>query len=398
MEGIEEELDDFLDEAIIKGKTFNLRDYKIKERIYFGNFSEISLVENKNTKEYYTLKAYPKKRIHELYNEMEIINEKNTSEKVQDHSNIINYYGTTKDNFNIYFLYENIKGEDLQKIILNYGLKSEKLAKYYYIQILNAIKHLHSLNIIHRDIKPDNILITEDNKTIKLIDFGSSYDLNNATNENKYEQIIKKSGSQKKIYKYFKGTPGFISPECIHNKFSDKRSDYWSLGCLLYNLLVGFPPFLGENTFDILEKSSEGKFIFPNDILSNDAIDLINKLIVVDADKRLNIEQILSHPFLKNEYEDKIFLENIPNESEGEKEFYNFRINLVKKYEKFKKISENLNLIKENENMDEELKRNDEEMLNLIKNKDSFQKEYDNSLKSCVDDINKFKKENEGNK
>lgn len=84
MEGIEEELNNFLDESIIKGKTFNLNDYEIKERMYFGNFSKISLVENKNTKEKYTLKGYPNKRIYELYNEMEIINEKNTNEKVQN--------------------------------------------------------------------------------------------------------------------------------------------------------------------------------------------------------------------------------------------------------------------------------------------------------------------------
>ena len=110
---------------------------------------------------------------------------------------------------------------------------------------------MHSLNIPHRDIKPDNVLITEDEKRIKLIDFGSSCDLSENNYERKYEEIIKKEKNQKKIYKYFIGTPGFIAPECIHNKFCDKRSDYWSLGCLLYNLLTGFPPFLGENTFDI---------------------------------------------------------------------------------------------------------------------------------------------------
>ena len=325
---------------------------------------------------------------------MELLNEKNTIEKIKNHLNIISYYGTTKDEFKIYFLYEYIKGEDLQKKIGNYGLKSEQLVKFYFIQILNSIKYLHSLNIPHRDIKPDNIMITEDKKKIKLIDFGSSCDLDNLSNEKAYDEIIKKEKVQKKIFKYFIGTPGFIAPECIHNKFSDKRSDYWSLGCLLYNLLTGFPPFLGESTFDILEKASEGKYIFPNGILSNDAIDLINKIIIVDADKRLNIDQMLSHPFLKKEYQDKNFLEKIPSSSKDDEEFYNFRVSLVKKYEKIKKITNDLNLIKENENLDDELKRNDDEMLNLIKNKDNLQKEYDNNLKDCISDINKFKNDN----
>ena len=398
MASVEDELDKLLDEQMTKGKTFNLGDYISLEIIYIGNLSEISLVENKKSKKKFIIKSYQKKKIHQLYKEMELINEKNTDEKIKDNTNIISYYGTTKDEFKIYFLYEYIKGEDLQKKILNYGLKSEKLVKFYFIQILNSIKYLHSLNIPHRDIKPDNIIITDDEKKVKLIDFGSSCDLSNLSNEKKYEEILKKEKMSKKYFKYFVGTPGFIAPECIHNKFSDKRSDYWSLGCLLYNLLTGFTPFLGEGVFDCLEKASDGKFIYPDGILSNDAIDLINKIIVVDADKRLNIDQMLSHPFLKNEYENKKFLDILPSVSKNEKEFFDFRINLVKKYEKVKKISENLNLIKENEKMDEELKRNDEEMLNLIKNKDSFQKEYDNCLKNCIEDINKFKKENEGNK
>ena len=394
MSAIIEELDKLLDEEISNGKTFNLQEYSIEKIIYIGNLSEISIIENKKTKKKYALKSFQKKKIHQLYKEMEILNEKNNIEKLKNNSNIISYFGTTKDQFKIYFLYEYINGENLQQVISNYGLNSEKLVKFYFIQILNAIKYCHSFDIVHRDIKPDNLILSEDKKLIKLIDFGSSYDLNNLSNEQKYEEILKKEKTQKKIFKYFVGTPGFIAPECIHNKFSDKRSDYWSLGCLLYNLLTGFPPFLGENTFDILEKASEGKFIFPEGILSNDAIDLINKLIVVDADKRLNIEQMFNHPFLKNEYENKNFLENIPNLSEKEEEFYNFRINLVKKYEKAKKIKEDLNCIKENENLDDEIKNNSNELMNLINNKDNIEKQYNELLNKCIDDIDKFRKDN----
>ena len=342
METIEEELNELLDKEISKGKTFNLHDYLIEERIYFGNFSEISIVENKKTKEKYALKSFLKEKIHELNKEMEILNEKNTIEKIKNHSNIISYYGTTKDNFKIYILYEYIDGENLQKKISNYGLKSEQEVKFYFIQILNSIKYLHSLNIPHRDIKPDNIIITKDNKKTKLIDFGSSCELKELNYEKEYEEIKKKEKNPKKTFKYFIGTPGFIAPECIHNKFSDKRSDYYSLGCLLYNLLTGFTPFLGENTFDILEKGSDGKFIYPDNILSNDAIDLINKLILVDADLRLNIDQMLSHPFLKKEFEDKNFLNDLPKLSFDDEEFFNFRIGLVKKYNKVKKISSDL--------------------------------------------------------
>ena len=102
---------------------------------------------------------------------------------------------------------------------------------------------------------------------------------------------------------------------------------------------------------------------------------------------------MLSHPFLSKEYGDKNFLNNIPWTSKDEEEFYNYRINLVKKYEKVKKISDDLNLIKENKNLDEELKRNDEEMLNLMKNENNLQKEYDDYLKNVINDINKSMKD-----
>jgi len=193
-----EEMDKLLDEEILKGKTFNIHDYTKEERIYFGNFSEITIVENKKTKKKYVMKSFLKEKIHQLNKEMEILNEKNTNEKIKDNENIVNYYGTTKDDFQIYILYEYIKGNDLEKEVLNYGLKSEKLIKYYFIQILNSIKYLHSLNIAHRDIKPDNILLTKDNKKIKLIDFGSSCEMKETNFEKKYEEIKKKEKNKKK--------------------------------------------------------------------------------------------------------------------------------------------------------------------------------------------------------
>ena len=103
---------------------------------------------------------------------------------------------------------------------------------------------------------------------------------------------------------------------------------------------------------------------------------------------------MLNHPFLKNEYENKNFLENIPNLSEKEEEFYNFRINLVKKYEKAKKIKEDLNCIKENENLDDEIKNNSKELMNLINNKDNIEKQYNELLNKCIDDIDNFRKDN----
>ena len=146
MESIEDELDQLLDEVVSTGKTFNLNDYTEGSLIYLGNLSEIKIVENKKTKGKYAMKSYQKNKIHQLYKDMEIINEKITNEKIQNHSNIISYYGTAKNKFKIYFLYEYIEGENLQNILSNYGLNSEKLVKFYFIQILQSIKYLHMIS------------------------------------------------------------------------------------------------------------------------------------------------------------------------------------------------------------------------------------------------------------
>ena len=103
---------------------------------------------------------------------------------------------------------------------------------------------------------------------------------------------------------------------------------------------------------------------------------------------------MLSHPFLIQEYKDTNFLCNIPNISKENEEFYNYRINLVKKYEKVKNIINEFNLIEENKNLDDELKRNDEEMINLMKNENDLRKQYDNYLKNFTNDINKSMKAN----
>ena len=405
---LEEEERKYEDKSIKKGKNFNLDDYITMMLIGSGNFSEIYMVEHKTTKILYSMKTFQKMRVEQLHKEIDVLMEKHVMEKIKPHKNIIGYFGSAKDDFQMYILYEYINGGDLWKRVVIYGMPCEKRAKYYFIQILNAIKHMHSFNIPHRDIKPENILVTKNEKLIKIIDFGSSCDLDGTEFEKKFEEIRKKEKNKKPSYKHFVGTPNFMAPECVHNQFSDKRSDYWSLGCVLYNILTGFPPFLGASEYLIFQKSIEAKFIFPKGILSEDAEDLIKKCIVIDPDKRLNIDQMLNHPYLKNEYEDKNFMENLPQMTLDEEEFYNVRKSLLKKYEKFKQHSNDLDAIKKNEDMEEDLRRNDitpeptendKIMKELSSRKDIIKKEYDEALENCIKDIHSYRKEdNDENK
>ena len=383
-----------------KGKNFNLDDYIIMLSIGTGNFSEVHLVEHKTTKILYAMKSFEKRRVESLHKEREVLMEIYALEKISPHENIIGYYGSSKDDFEMYILFEYINGGDLWHRKVIYGLPSEKLIKFYFIQILQAVKHIHSFNIAHRDLKPENMMITKDNKIIKLIDFGSSLDIDGTDFEKKIEEMKKKEKKRRPDFIHFVGTPNYMAPECVHNKFSDKRCDLWSLGCILYDLYVGFPPFNGASEYLIFQKSIKAKYIFPEGIIPDLAQDFIKKCIVIEPEKRMTLDEMLSHPLLVNEANDKNFLDTIPEMTEEEKKFFDIKNTLKEKYSKYKDISNNLEAIKQHEKMEEDLKRNeitpdpstnDEKIKLLCSKKDEYQKEYEEGLKNLNRDINEYK-------
>ena len=112
---------------------------------------------------------------------------------------------------------------------------TERTAAKYMRQLFQALNHCHAVNVVHRDIKPDNIMITE-NDTVRLIDFG----LSKARMSNKKMNTVA-------------GTPYYMAPEVINGSYSHK-ADIWSLGVLLYTLVSGYLPFQGVNTGVVFEK------------------------------------------------------------------------------------------------------------------------------------------------
>ena len=397
------------DNKNIKGKNFNLEDYVLMLSIGTGNFSEVQMVEHKETKILYALKCFEKRRVESLHKERDVLMEKYALEKIAPHPYIIGYYGSAKDDFEMYILYEYINGGDLWHKSVIYGMPCEKLIKYYFIQLLLGIKHIHSFNIIHRDIKPENIMVTKDEKLIKIIDFGSSLDLGGTDFERKIAELKKKEKKKRPDFVHFVGTPNYMAPECVHNKFSDKRCDIWSLGCVLFDLITGFPPFNGASEYLIFQKSIEGKYIFPDGVVPEIAQDLIKKCIQIDPAKRPTIDEILNHPYLKEEANDPHFLEVLPQMTPQEKEFYDIKNKIKDEFSKFKDISTNLDAIRDHERMEEDLKRNeitpepspdDEKIKLLCSKKGEYEKEYQEGLEKLKEKIKEYKKpeENEENK
>jgi len=192
----------------------------------------------------------------------------------------------------LYVVLELVSGGDLLDKMIAYGKQfSEERARFIFVQILSAVKYLHSVEIAHRDLKPENILLV--NKTedrIKLTDFG----LSRVVGEGSFMQTIC-------------GTPMYVAPEVVENmgqkcpKGYGKSVDVWSLGVILYTMLCGEPPFHRKNPTPILEQVKKGEYNMPPDIqftLSIEARDLIAQLLQTKVENRISLDQVAQHPWI----------------------------------------------------------------------------------------------------
>ena len=140
---------------------------------------------------------------------------------------------------------------------------------------------MQSIGVFHRDLKLSNIILENDNNKIKIIDFGLAV-----------------SVGQNEQRDTFCGTPNYIAPEMIKNDKYDKRAEVWSLGCILYALYAGKPPFETKNVHSTLDKIQKGKYISPKNI-GTDAKDLLSQMLQQDVSKRIKIGEILDHDFFE---------------------------------------------------------------------------------------------------
>ena len=198
--------------------------------------------------------------------------------KMLCHPNISQLYETLSTIHNFYIIMEYIEGGDLFEYISNNKYLSEIESCIFFRQLISSVEYLTKLNISHRDIKPENILLDSEKKNIKLIDFGLS-------------NFIVKNEKLKSSC----GSPCYASPEMISGKpYNGIYTDIWSCGIVLYCMLVGALPFDDEDIHILYQQIRDGKFYLPS-TLSNEAIDLLKKLLIVDPEKRISIEDIKKH-------------------------------------------------------------------------------------------------------
>ena len=253
--------------------------FKIDRKLGEGMFSTVKLATHSLTGEQVAIKILEKTRITKV-EDKERINREISIMKRLYHFNIIKLYQVVENKLTIYLVQEHIQGKEFMEYLTKKGKLKEMEACKFYHQIISGLEYIHQCGIAHRDFKPENILLTNDNTILKIIDFGLS-------NSYKKNQLLKTAC----------GSPCYAPPEMIlEQNYNGDKSDIWSSGIILYLMLCGKLPFYHEENQIMYQQIISGVFELPN-YLSEKAKDLLKKILEIDPKKRINFEEIKAHPW-----------------------------------------------------------------------------------------------------
>lgn len=317
-------------------------EYRLVHKLGEGAFSAVYKAVYEPTGRPVAIKIINKanlsgKQIANIHNEINIM-------KRLSHPNVLRLVDLFNNDVHCYIVLEYCDGGEIFNKIIEYTYFSEDLSKFIFSQLLSSVDYLHSIDIAHRDIKPENLLFStipynersveefekhkrasDDNTKvdegefvggvggggigiIKLADFGLA-------------KQLRPSSTMGSNLKTPCGTAGYTAPEVITcngtkmKRFPNKQSqrhfyskavDIWSLGCFLYTILCGFPPFYDDDHHQLTMKILNGDYVFLKpwwDEVSLDAKDLICKMLTINPDDRITIKEIWNHPWIKDYYD-----------------------------------------------------------------------------------------------
>ena len=266
----------------LEDNTIELKDLDNIKELGKGNFGAVNLVRSRKNKQLYAIKAQSLYQIKKEKLESCVDVEKNVLLKV-DHPFIMKMVKYLKNENYIFFIEEYIHGKELWEVIRDIGLLTKEQTQFYSASILCAIDYLHKKKIIYRDIKPENIMVTESNY-IKVIDFGTVKEINERTST-----II--------------GTPHYMAPEIIKGAGYSFQVDVWSIAVCMYEFYCGGLPF-GEdydNPMDVYRAVAKEELIFPKFVKDQDFISLITKMLRKNPTSRLwKFKQIKEEKYFSN--------------------------------------------------------------------------------------------------
>jgi len=310
-----------------KNKKMTKDDYSVVRVIGKGGYGEVRVVRNMQDNRVYAMKTLLKKKMIEKKQQNHVRTERDLMVNV-DHWLLVRLFWSFQDDLYLYLVMEYCPGGDLMKILIKEDILSEPVTRFYMAECAAAIFHLHELDYVHRDLKPDNMLISKDGH-LKLSDFGLAkhYDtaVHNPTTEmiTKYQNNANKGGGadpaspskdKMRLFKQNKkarknrallysavGTPNYIAPEVFTKKGYGEECDWWSLGVILFECVVGYPPFYADTPMNTVKRivNYQKTLRIPKEAnLSKSCKDVIFRLICAPK-KRLSYHQLKRHGWFK---------------------------------------------------------------------------------------------------
>lgn len=244
-----------------------------------GSYAKVLLVKKKDTEQLYALKILKKQAVYEKHQERHVIAEKEILSKMSNCPFLVKMYYSFQNEKKLFFVLEYCPGGELFNLIQLKGKLGEAQTRFYACQMVLAIEALHKNNIIYRDLKPENVLLDKDGY-IKITDFGLS-----------------KTNVVQNDAKSICGTPEYLAPEVVSMQKYGKPVDWWTLGCIIFEMITGLPPFYKNNRKELFEGIKFENPKLPYNI-TNEAKLIISQLLQKDPTKRLGtngIDEVRSH-------------------------------------------------------------------------------------------------------
>ncbi|KAK8790933.1 hypothetical protein WA158_005564 [Blastocystis sp. Blastoise] len=267
-------------------------DFEVLCVLGVGAYGKVVQVRGKKTNKIYAMKVIPKSILKKKWEREFMKTERDILTQIS-FPFIIKLICSFQTEGYLFILMEYCAGGELFHALRSNGFLDENQVRYYACEMILAIEHLHNLHIIHRDLKPENILLDIEGH-INITDFGLAKA--NISDDNKTRTLC--------------GTYEYMAPEMVAGKEYGSAVDWWSFGCLLYEMFTGFPPFRNQNTKKLYQDIMMKKIKYPS-FLSHDVISLLKGLLTKDPNKRLGsiipvknqvggVQQLKNHPFFKN--------------------------------------------------------------------------------------------------
>jgi len=306
-----------------KRQKISIFDFVPIKIIGKGAFGEVRICKYIPTGDVVAIKKMKKEEMHKKNQVLHVRAERDVLSQAKNEW-IVELKFSFQDQKFLYLGMEYLPGGDLMTLLMARDILPEEDAKFYAAEMVLAIESVHEMNCIHRDLKPDNVLIDKDGH-IKLSDFGLSkkldflIDTKNIKNKNVLNDYNKhlSYAEQFNEFKNIKikkrrecaystvGTPDYIAPEVFTQKGYGQEVDWWSLGIIMFEMMIGYPPFYSDSSTETCKKILDWRNhleIKPEVNISKEAIDILKKLIN-DPEKRLGrngAEEIKKHPYFKN--------------------------------------------------------------------------------------------------